>query len=249
MKIGILGCFYDCAEYLDDVLDPWRRIKNDTQHEFFITSIHCRFKEYVQAGCEEQNDNETISKIHEHSDVIDAPFFSPVPLIEAEARNIALQYLQVKDADVLWLLDGDEFYTVKQINDIINYVSANPDPFYYKINFKNYVFDETQWVDGFNPNRIFYMNKSPRLDKMFWDNDVYYEGGIPQTQLPLVEIPKEVAHVKHLTWLSNEKSKKKYEYNLKHIGVCSYEWDYDDDKLIFSKEYYKDKEIPTIHKD
>ena len=93
------------------------------------------------------------------------------------------------------------------------------------------------------------MNKTPRLDKMFWDNDVYYEGGIPQTKLPLLEIPRDVAHVKHLTWLSNEKSKKKYEYNLKHIGVCSYKWDYDNDKLIFDEEYYKDKEMPTIYED
>ena len=125
----------------------------------------------------------------------------------------------------------------------------NPAPFYYKINFKNYVFDKTQWIDGFNPNRIFHMKKNPKLDKMFRDNDVLYEGRIPQTKLPGLEIPRDVAHIKHLTWLSDEKSKKKYEYNLKHIGTCSYELDYDNDKLIFSEEYYKGIEMPVIHKD
>lgn len=249
MKIGILGCFYDCAEYLDDVLAPWREVKRGSEHEFVIASIHCRFKEYVKIGDEQQDDNETILKINEHSNLIDAPFFSAVPLMEAEARNIPLQYLQVSNTDVMWLLDGDEFYTVKEINDIVNYVIDNPDPYYYKINFKNYVFDEGQWIDGFNPNRIFHMNKNPKLDKLYWDNDVYFEGGLGQNRFPLLEIPREVAHVKHLTWLNDDRSKKKCEYHAKHFGSCSYAWDYDNNKLIFNKEYYKNKEMPIIHKD
>ena len=63
MKIGILGCFYDCAEYLDDVLAPWKIVKEDSEHEFVIASIHCRFKEYIKIWSEQQDDDETIKKI------------------------------------------------------------------------------------------------------------------------------------------------------------------------------------------
>jgi len=248
MKIGILGCFYDCAEDIDEVLQPWGKLKNESEHEVIITSVHSQFKEYAQMGMPDF-DGVTAAKVADNKNV-DLPFTSMVPLTEAEARSLPLGYLLQQEVDMFWMLDGDEFYTYEDINSILNYVIENPDYYYYKINFKNYIFDGKKWIDGFCPNRIFWTNKEEKVSKFYYDNDILYESGKRQPDLSCSEIPREIAHIRHMTWLHSN-GEKKVKYQEKHFGECSYLWNRDTSELEFNSSYYKkhNKEAPVVNED
>ncbi len=248
MKFGIIGCFYKCANDLDKVLDPWITLKST--RKFTITAVNALFKENAELG--RGLDDEETRKIISSKN-LDYTYFSPVPLSEIEARNRCLKYLLFEDVDYIWLLDGDEFYTVDDINNIISYVSdhgqtGNKKDCFYSINFKCYIFDGKQWVDDFCPPRIFNNRIHDGIDRFYWDNDIVYRDSTNYKQLKEVKIPKDIAHIRHMTWL-NINGKEKYEYQMKHFGKCSYKWNYEEGKLEFDLEYYEkhNTPIPKIH--
>ena len=164
-----------------------------------------------------------------------------------------MQYLKIKECDLIWLVDGDEFYTIQDIQNIINFVTLNNNSFWYTINFKNYIFDGKQWIDGFCPSRIFKTNFNDlTIDSFYWDNDILYKdlksNKFNYKDLIKLEVPKDVAHIKHMTWI-HENGKNKYEYQMKHFGYCGYKWNYDESKLEFDKDFYLKirQELPTIY--
>jgi hypothetical protein len=117
----------------------------------------------------------------------------------------------------------------------------------------NYIFDGNEWVDDFCPPRIFKNTFSKKIKKFYWDNDIIYEYNnmeINYKSLSECKIPKNVAHIKHMTWLHSN-GKAKYEYQMKHFGECSYKWNYEINKLEFNKEFFGSKSIlpPVIYKD
>ncbi|MGA9770432.1 MAG: hypothetical protein WBV94_15440 [Blastocatellia bacterium] len=169
---------------------------------------------------------------------------------EPETRDFALRYLLAEKVDLLWLLDGDEIYEAWQIESIINYVCKNKLADWYSINFKNYIFDGKVWIDGFHPPRIFWTNRSQGIRKFYSDNVILYCDGRRSVELPCIIIPEQIAHIKHLTWLYAN-GKKKYEYQMKHFGECSYVWNYEESKLEFNEEYYKKyaQQLPLLNYD
>jgi hypothetical protein len=239
-KFGVLACMYDCADYVDAVLKPWLGRDNVE-----LAIVHAQFKEYADMG-KPNIDSPTIGRLVPYSGVIKT-FIEDKPLTEAEARNIPLKYLLERNCDYIWLLDGDEFYTERQIDRIIEFVEMSRKTAWFKIPFKNYVFDGSQWIDGFCPPRIFrtkYLEWN--LSKFYWDNDVGYTSGTllcQYDQMPSVEIPRSVAHVKHLTWLHSN-GKKKWEYQMKHFGHCSYKWNNETNKLEFDLDFHAKHGIP-----
>ena len=80
------------------------------------------------------------------------------------------------NVDFVWLLDQDEFYSEEDIRGAINYIKNSEKVPTYKINFKNFVFSEDQYVDDFNPPRIFCANVNGQktLSHFFYENDVMY---------------------------------------------------------------------------
>ena len=59
-------------------------------------------------------------------------------------------------------------------------------------------------------------------------------------------VPKECAWIPHQTWMSDEKSKKKIDYQLRGRGwpACSYSWDESRGGLVFNEEYYRARGLP-----
>ena len=49
MRIGVLGCFYGCAELLPQVLEPWKKLKEEG-HDIAIAAVNAQFKEYAELG-------------------------------------------------------------------------------------------------------------------------------------------------------------------------------------------------------
>ncbi len=264
MKIGILACLFDCAANLESVLRPWFDISSRVPGiEFKIAAVNGMFKEYAELGYEEDAlDIETARELlcrekypFDHLSLINDPysitdknqlrFFS-----EAETRGFALRYLLDQKVELIWLLDGDEIYEERQIESIIYYVCQNDLADWYAINFRNYILDGKVWLSGFHPPRIFWTNRCQGISKFYSDNIILYNDGSRSHELQGKIIPEEIAHIKHLTWL-NINGKKKYEYQIRHFGECSYIWNYEENKLELNEEYYTKygQQLPCLNYD
>jgi hypothetical protein len=264
MRIGILACLFDCAANLERVLRPWFDIDlRGSGVEFKIAAVSGMFREYAELGYDaDALDMETARELlrsekypFDYLYIINNPytitgksqlrFFS-----EAETRDFALRYLLSEKTDAVWMLDGDEIYTVGQIESIVDYIRGDGSADWYSINFKNYIFDGRVWIDGFQPPRIFRTDRHRGIKQFRSDNVILYCDGSASVDHAGTVIPKDTALVEHITWL-HENGKKKYEYQMRHFGECSYRWNYQDQKLEFNPEYYRKygARVPTLNYD
>jgi hypothetical protein len=242
MSVGILISAYALEDYIEDCLSPWLEF----DLPMACSSFH--FKSF-----EKKDNTKTIEKLNTLLNKDYQKCFSDDPLVleEAEARNISLNFLKQQKVDSIFILDVDEFYSKKDIEILLEYIKDPDFNFcaWGSVNFKNYIFDEKTWVDGFCPPRFFNMEyRGLKLDKFYWDNDITYvddKGGIfDYKHLPHITIPKNKLHIKHLTWMNNLRSKEKVEYQIKHFGHCSYKWNYGENKLEFDLDFYKKHNLP-----
>lgn len=251
MKFGILCLGYDCDEHISEVLAPWVQAKSE--FDMVFSCVSCQFKEYAELFG-------PVNKYfpdHGIFNFYDVCLSHPQ---DHEARNLALDPLLESGCDFIWILDlQDEIYTIEQIRNIVAYVQADKDNAWWRLHFKNYVFDGKGWVD-FAPPRIYrnYHFQNKECYEIFWfkwENDAQYiswvSGSFPFDfgRIKNATIPESVAHIKHLTWLNNERSRRKVLYQLKFLGCCSYAWDEQNNCLKFDLDYYKDKPLPVIRYD
>jgi hypothetical protein len=240
MKIGIIYCAYNCFSYVQKSLHSFAEAKQQGLISK-ISAVSIPFAEYFDLN--QIKDNTTDFLIHlQQKNLIDKVFTEPNYIQEHKARDLCLQYLKNTNCNLIWMVDGDEFYSIEDINNIINFINNNPNYYWYSINFKNYIFDGKQWIDDFSPPRIFRTESNMLdIDKFYWDNDLAYKDENDKVfnykLLDNLTIPKEVVHIKHLTWL-HENGKEKYEYQMKHFGHCGYKWNYEKQILEFNEEFY-----------
>lgn len=263
MKIGILGCGYNCADNLIGVLNPWFNSPN--YKDMVISVVSCKFREYDDLNIKSDNlPTEKVLRMFKDAGAIQYLEIPNKSLLEHEARNLALKHLIDEECDIIWLLDlSDEFYTEKDIAKILDYIEKDDNKFYnwFSIPFKNYLFSGKEWIAGFHPPRIFRTNIGHgqlKLDLMNWDNDFLYKtdsgGTIDYRQLPNKVIPSNILNggVKHMTWLhSNGESKEKYQ-RAHFKNICSYKFNKEKNELEFDIDGYYKKfniPIPEIHKD
>jgi hypothetical protein len=249
MSIGIIYCGYNSKSYVKDTINPFISLK-DKLH-FNISAVSLPFLEYFEVNKENDGTTEFLVELY-NNNKIDNVFTGPSYIQEHKARDLCLQYLKVINSDLIWLVDADEFYTQKDIENILAYVNSNSEYYWYSINFKNYIFDGKQWIDGFCPPRIFRTKfYNEEINEFYWDNDIIYKdknsNAISYKNLSNLNIPKDIAHIKHLTWLHTN-GKDKYEYQMKHFGHCGYKWNYETNQLELNHEFYvKNKiDIPKI---
>ena len=251
MKIGLIICAYNCQDTIEECLRPWVELNHEgVELEFAVVSV--RFNTFP-----ERENITTIKKL--------MPFMLqtrgvimeyPTSLSETDCRNMGLTYLLDKKVDLVWILDADELYTKDQILKTIKRVEENPLTVWWRIPFKNYIFEGKHWIDGFCPPRIFRVSVGDKiLSEFYWDNDVNYkniEGDhtFDYQTLASSMIPKGIAHVRHLTWLHSN-SKAKIEHQLAHYKQCSYQWNETEQKVELSTEFYKthNQPLPIIEKD
>lgn len=256
MRIGVLGCLYGCADALPSILAPWFSLKEKGRtagHEFVISAVHSQFKEYADMGVPD-TDEATLRVLEGYAAGpearLDFLHHSPLPLPEHEVRSIPLRYLLSRDVDLVWLLDGDEFYTAEEIERILSHVSFYGMFDYYRLYLKTYIFDGTVWMDGFAPPRIFSVKKHGGALDFYWDNNMRFKDGTDHSSASEHLIPKDVAFVKHLTWL-HKGGERKVAYQKKRFGDCSFRFNREKGELEFDPDYFaKYKEpIPQLFKD
>jgi hypothetical protein len=247
MKIGILLSAYNSEEYIDECLTPWFNLKE--QYNITICCNRGMFKDYADYGYTSKNKT-TLQKLVN----FDIDFLiSTGPksrLDEITSKNTLLRILK-NSCDIVWILDSDEFYTEKEIINIIDYLNCTPEYDWYSVNFRNYTFTKNLFLDGFSPPRIFRTDRNEGINEFYFDNHINYNDGEDFENKNNNTIPRDIAWIKHYTWLNEDsRSKEKIRYHIERfIGGCSFEWDENLDSLKFSESFYNSRnlEIPVLH--
>ena len=221
---------------------------------FVVSAVSVPFLEYKDVDDFKDNTTDILRELVEQRKLkylVDKPPF----VQEHEARNLALEPLSKYNIDYIWLVDSDEIYTPKQIDDICDHVESS-DANFFKLSLKNFVFDKKHYLEEpFCPPRIFKTKvENLPLYGFYWDNDIAYFEPMSGNVLSYERIngmkiiPSEVAFIDHYSWLNNKIGKRKVEYQLKHFGHCSYKWDKEKECLEFDETFYKKtkSEIPKV---
>lgn len=262
MKIGIIAQGRNCADVLDEVLAPW--IEAMKKHDIHICLVTATFKEMEKLGEPHHNTDNTMDKFWEytgkHPDNFTMVQFNTY-VSEAQSRNEGRASLQKLGVDLIWLLDlSDEYYTVEQIDRIIEFVKSEPFATWFRLSFKNYVFDKkTYLAQPFTPPRIWRANIGGyKLSDCVYDNDFQYlnviGAQISDKQLSNYIIPKGVAWIKHYSWMNDARGKSKVAYQMAHFSFgagCSYKWNDEKNCLEWNKDYFKKvgEVIPKVEKE
>lgn len=253
MRIGLIFAIYNCEEYVERCLSPWFEVKQDVDITTTVTSG--RFKDYIDLGIPNKN-SKTLQKLVGWNFDFMSITNGENLLDEDSSRNLCLNFLKSFDCDLIWLVDGDEFYTKEQILDILEYIKNTPDKEAYSIWLKNYTVRIPLFLNWLRPsiyrNRIY-----GGISRFYFDSYFVYEDGIHGIKdVEVQEIPKRIAFIEHHTWLENESTRDKIYYqNMRYHGVnnenpegcrCSIEWD--EFGIKFSESFFNCRgwQIPTL---
>lgn len=244
MKIGVLYCGYNTLDYVEESLRIWIDLK--AKHSIIISAVSAPFQECPDEWKISDGTDTYLRKLWE-SKQIDYFFDEPKFTKECVLRTTALTPLLQEDVDFVWIVDSDEFYTEQEIVAIIDFLQTH-EAATYAVPLKNYVGD-TQTYLPFPLTKIFNNRFPSRIDRFYWDGEVFYDDGQDCKHLPKIVIPRDIAFVRHYAWLANERSRLKIEYQQKHFGRCSYRWN--NGMLEINDEYYRitGEPYPILHKD
>jgi hypothetical protein len=254
MKIGIIFAAYNCEEFVDKCLEPWFSLR-DT-HDLVLTVTSGRFSDYQKLGIPNKN-KETLKKLVSW----DFDYLSITGgeklLDEDTSRNRCLEYLKPYNCDLIWLVDLDEFYTQAQILSILDYVRSNQEVNNFWINFKNYTIRYPLFLPWSRPT-LYRNNIRGGISNFYFDSYFSYLDGTDIKDETKVTIPKEVAFVDHMSWVSRDAVKDKIKYqNIRYCGPggdfplearCSFKWDQESNRLEFNDLFYKfyNTQIPVL---
>lgn len=247
-NVGVIYVGYNQYENIRHTLDFWNNI-TIPGYKFNVVVVSVPFKEYE--GIEVIQDEsltfiQSILKCNVSRVITDPKF-----VIEPTARNLGLWELLknfLSNGSLVWQVDSDEYYTLDQVKSILDYIEKTPESLCYKINFKNYIFDGKHYLSDFCVPKI---NRVKNMFMEFYnDNGIAYLDGSTLKSPIAHSIPKEVAYVRHMSWL-HKNGKQKVEYQLKHFGACSYRWNESKGELELDLSYYSKHgyTVPTILKD
>lgn len=248
MKLGLIYCAYNTENLVRPSLVPWmdaRRAKLGG-HEWIIVAVSVPFERFEPAA---RDGTQAILQDLHGQGQIDHVITTEQPMLETEARGRALKLLVELGADASWQADSDEMPTVEQIGRIVAFVSRSPAT-WFRLSLKNYVFnDRTYLVDPFTPARIHRLRPPGYVADGCWDdNNVEYTGAEGQIRRdvtwPHVTVPKSVAWIQHLTWLNDQRSRKKCEYQTSRGWISSYRWDYEANRLEWNQSYFATCGLP-----
>lgn len=240
MKIGLLCNFYGFPQYTERCLKSWKKIP-----EIYKVAVSSyQYKQYIESGWNFDDTETPKQLLSEHRDFVDYISIGK-EANDSYSRNVPLQHLLAHDIDYVWILDQDEFYSEDDIKNCISHISSSEKTCTYRINFKNFVFSKNQYVDNFNPPRIFSVNLSGEkaLSHFYYENDVAYNINnetVDYKKLTISDIPKEKCFPDHYSWVgSPEFLQAKIKYQLKRYnGICSYKWDTENNCLSFNDDFY-----------
>lgn len=257
-KIGLIYVGFGNIEYVEKTIPVWLQARDEKVggNEWVISTVSVPFKEYKDT----QFANDEAATEYLKTLPLDYLVTEPKFVSEADARNKALFYLLEQGCDWAILADSDEFFAIKDIENIAKFIARDSLTTWFSFSYKNYVFsDSTYLPDPFTPPRAFRVKSgSYRLKAFYHDNEPHYHGTITRDikdfkQFSSKVIPKTVANIIHKTWPSDCRGKSKALYQSQRWGVnfCSFRWNEKENKLEFNPDYYAmvNKPIPQLLSD
>jgi len=252
MKIGLLCNFYGFPHYTARVLEAWKNIPEIST----VAVSSYKYQDYADCGWDIDDTETPIQLLTEHREFVDY-ISTGKNANDSSSRNAALfNILDNHDVDCVWLLDQDEFYSEEDIKKTLKYLaSASPKSPTYRINFKNFVFSENQYIENFTAPRIFGVNVNglKTLNHFYYENDVNYAINgeiVDYKRLGIRDIPKAVCFPNHYSWIGPPQFlKAKVNYQLKRYnGICSYKWNEKKRQLEFNEDFYAmtNQKIPNV---
>jgi hypothetical protein len=245
MRVGVIFTIYGCEEYVDRCLKPWFDLSSEFNFIFTVTSG--RFKDYVDLGVPDRNYN-TLKKLVEWEFNYMSITRGDKLLDEDSSRNRCLDFLKPYNCDLIWLVDGDEFYTEKDIRNIISFVNSTPEAEAYSIWLKNYTIKIPLFSNFLRPT--LYRNRAfGGIARFYFDSYFSYADGIHQiNDVEKIAIPPEFAFIEHNSWLPSQSTKDKIKYQEKRYcgpngdfplkARCSFVWNEEYNKLDFNRDFY-----------
>ncbi len=260
MTVGVIYCAFATPDLIEKSLNPWVNY-NDGINKIIISATSCPF-----LGFPEQDNTETLQilKKYEESCKIDSVFTSDKPITEIEARNKSLfrlidLHFKNKDITSVILVDSDEIWNNEEISNLFKFLESekNSNNYWHRINYRNLIFDGTQYYSGFDPARVYWVEKNRlHLDSFLCDNycNYYYEEHIIDCRkLNNCHVPENLVNPFHESWTNSERSRKKVKYQVEHFGngdanACSFKWNEERKCLEFNLDYYHkyNKQIPVL---
>jgi len=254
LKIGIQFLAYNCEKSFKDFISPWIKLKDKYDLYFFVGSV--QFTLYKELGYSDKNKGTIKMFKTEYNDVIDYLYSPEDTKAEEQVRNKCLKLFKEKEIDIMWAVDSDEFFTEKEVENIIKFIKENEEYNWYQVKYKNYIGDGSGWID-FEVPRIWRINRNSGISHFYRDCWIKYNNGqsghIENPLSPWKTIPEEVARPRHMTWVENyeesrpSNAKAKIEYQIANYGKnwgCSFKWDDKENKLSLDEEWYKSFDIP-----
>lgn len=259
-KLGIIYCSYNTESYTAASLAPWisARAKKLGGIDYAICVVSVPFEKFLA-----KREDGTLDVLIGAKDrgEIDLLISQGVPMAEVDARGKAMKMLIESGCDCILQADSDEFYLEDQIAKIVDIIQRNPLVTWFRLSLKNYVFDEkTYLAEPFQPPRVHRVKTMCGCSAAgFWDdNSVFYAdkrsgAKYRDRDFSSKTVGPNIAWIRHLTWLNDERSKKKTEYQVTRWGadLCSFAWDEKRGGLVFNERYYEraGMELPELLKD
>lgn len=247
---GIIFVGYNCEDLIHRSLTPWVEAKRCglDGHTFKIVGVSVPFIGFEQPS--EQDG--THSYFHHYLEWgIDHVILNHIPVKETDARGAALKWLVEQGVDFIWQVDSDEVFAKSDISNAARFVEDNPWVQWFRVSYKNFVFDEKHYLaEPFTPPRIHrvYAPKGYKTFGFYEDNNVLYsrpwmnnDPFIPDTAFSSMTIPLAVPHY---SWVSNERSRLKEKYQRKRWNHCSFKWNDQSNSLEFDPAYFAARGLP-----
>ncbi|HIB44452.1 MAG TPA: hypothetical protein EYO37_10975 [Nitrospina sp.] len=229
MKIGVQILAYNCKEAFPRLIEPWAKLKEEFNFKFWVNSR--QFRIYEEMGCEDVNADTLKMLRTDYSELIDCLSVPEKTLSDHETRSSSLEYFEKEDVDLIWILDADEFYTEEEIRNTIKFVQENPQYDWYRLQFKNYIGDENEWVE-FVPVRIIWTKRHGGIKHHYYDVHFSYNDDSEYRKHPNTTIPRDMVFPDHYSWTLSKNTtgpvhiKEKIEYQkIYYHGECGYSWD------------------------
>ena len=210
MKVGIIFAIYNCEGFVDKCLEPWLKLRES--HNLILTCTSGQFKPYQDLGIKNKNQTTISQLVTKELDFIATTAGNNL-LEEDASRDLCLNYLKPHKCDIIWLVDGDEFYTEKQIKDILHFVEETPDQDAFSVYFKNYTTSKPYFTEPWSRPTLYRNRLYGGIKRFYFDAFFDFEDDIHSVDdLYMFQIPKYIAFVEHDSWTFREATIDKIKY-------------------------------------
>ena len=208
MKIGIQVLAYNCEKTFEKLIKPWVELKEQYDIKIWVGSG--QFKEYANMGCKNLNGLTLI---------------------------LLNKLFDKKDIDLMTQVDADEFYSVREANNLIEYCIKNPKYDYYNTIFKQVIGEGI--VEDWSRFSAGWIKRYGGIKNYYFDMHWWFNDNFDYRESKGVDIPKHLVNPYHYTWTNDDNTtgpshiKEKIEYQNKiYSDGCGYKWDEKLNKVI-----------------